>query len=287
MYGKHFESMYEGSMYGAGLSVFAVWGYVIAHVRKSKVELNPKKLSDTLGGSVEEIEEAINTLMSPDPDSRHKEHDGRRLIREGQFQYFVPSWESYQGIRNADDRREYNRLKQQEYRKRRKDFKNAAQCEGAREAIADGFAEQRSFLPPHKDSPPPTEKRKAFTKPTTAEMELQAAKIGLPASEITHFFDYYESNGWKVGRNPMRSWQGAMANWKRNHENNRYRTTQGSTRTNPQSNPRNVGVIKGPTDYGAAARRKLEREQETGVARQVDSPPGQPPATGGTGKLGL
>lgn len=120
MYGKHFESMYEGSMYGAGVAVFAVWGYVIAHVRKSRVELNPVKLADTLGGDVKEMASAIEVLMKPDANSRHKEHDGRRLLREGQFQYFVPSWESYQGIRNSDDRREYNKIKQREYRAKKR-----------------------------------------------------------------------------------------------------------------------------------------------------------------------
>lgn len=125
MYGKHFESMYEGSMYGSGVAVFAVWGYVIAHTRKSRVELNPKKLSDTLGGTISEIEAAIKFLMSPDPNSRHKEHGGRRLIKEGEFQYFLPSWESYQKIRNADERREYNRVKQAEYRSKRNPMKKS------------------------------------------------------------------------------------------------------------------------------------------------------------------
>ena len=119
MYGKHFESMYEGSMYGAGLAIFAVWGYVIAHTQKSRVELNPKKLSDTLGGTLDEITAAISYLEKPDPISRYKEHEGRRLIKEGQFQYFVPSHEHYRLIRNAEERREYNRSKQSEYRQKR------------------------------------------------------------------------------------------------------------------------------------------------------------------------
>jgi len=116
MYGKHFESMYEGSMYGAGIAVFAVWGYVIAHAKEGRVELNAKKLSHTLGGSVEEIDSAIAFLMQPDAASRCKEHDGRRLIKEGEFQYFLPSWEKYQLIRSQVDRREYNRVKQAEHR---------------------------------------------------------------------------------------------------------------------------------------------------------------------------
>lgn len=29
------------------------------------------------------------------------------------------------------------------------------------------------------------------------------------------FFDYYESNGWKVGKNPMKNWQAAVRNWEK------------------------------------------------------------------------
>jgi hypothetical protein len=119
MYGRHFESMYEGSMYGAGLAVFAVWGYVIAHTKASRVELNPKKLSDTLGGDIKDIESAIGFLRKPDPASRFKEHDGRRLVKEGEYQYFVPSWETYARIKNEEDRREQNRVAQQRSRARK------------------------------------------------------------------------------------------------------------------------------------------------------------------------
>jgi len=31
------------------------------------------------------------------------------------------------------------------------------------------------------------------------------------------FFDYYESNGWKVGRNPMKDWKSAVRYWERNN----------------------------------------------------------------------
>lgn len=117
-------------MYGAGIAVFAVWGYVIAHARDGRVELNPKKLADTLGGTVEEIEQAIDYLCRPDPQSRHKEHEGRRLIKEGQFQYFAPSWKIYYRIKSEEERREYNRVKQAEHRQRRK--QQAQQPSGSR-----------------------------------------------------------------------------------------------------------------------------------------------------------
>jgi len=53
-----------------------------------------------------------------------------------------------------------------------------------------------------------------FTAPTSEELKLQAAKIGLPESEAEKFFNYYDSKGWKVGRAPMQRWKSAMANWK-------------------------------------------------------------------------
>jgi len=125
VFGRIFQSMYEGSMYGRGFAVFAVWDYALAHVRRGRVELNPVQLADVLAKfdrrySEEErlvvVKEAIEYLMAPDPESRFRGNEGRRLIREGQFQYFLPSWEEYQRIRSEDERREYNRVKQAEYR---------------------------------------------------------------------------------------------------------------------------------------------------------------------------
>lgn len=60
-----------------------------------------------------------------------------------------------------------------------------------------------------------------FVKPTPEEVALHAAKIGLPTSEAERFVAYYESNGWRVGRNPMRSWQAALVNWRKNWEERR------------------------------------------------------------------
>ncbi len=34
------------------------------------------------------------------------------------------------------------------------------------------------------------------------------------------FWDYYESNGWRVGRNPMKDWKAAARRWKRNQASN-------------------------------------------------------------------
>jgi uncharacterized protein YdaU (DUF1376 family) len=59
------------------------------------------------------------------------------------------------------------------------------------------------------DKPP----RVRFQKPTVEELTAEAIKIGLPLPEVDKFFNYYESNGWKVGKNSMKSWPATMKGW--------------------------------------------------------------------------
>lgn len=120
MYGKTYESMYEGSMVGAGMHVFAVWNYIITKCRRGSIEVNPKLLAFTLGGAESEVEKALIYLCSPDPKSRSKLEGGRRLVKDGMYQYRVVNWEYYDKIKNEEERREYNRVKQAEYRAKAK-----------------------------------------------------------------------------------------------------------------------------------------------------------------------
>lgn len=120
-YGKIFDSLYTGSMVGAGINVFAVWSYVIANAKPPGIiELNPRLLAATFGCDVASVTDAIEKLCAPDPESRTKEHDGRRLLAEGQFLYRIPTWAKYNQIRNEVERREKNREYAKAYRERQK-----------------------------------------------------------------------------------------------------------------------------------------------------------------------
>jgi len=118
-YGKVFESMFTGSMVGIGPTVFAVWTYCISTSKPPGiVELNSRILATILGCSAEEVDAAIEVLCSPDPDSRSPEHEGRRLIKEGNFLYSMPTWQKYVAIRREEDRRQQNRKAQAEWRRK-------------------------------------------------------------------------------------------------------------------------------------------------------------------------
>ena len=52
-----------------------------------------------------------------------------------------------------------------------------------------------------------------FKKPSLEELEVYAKEIEANFS-VNHFFDYYEANGWKVGKNSMKDWRATMRMWK-------------------------------------------------------------------------
>jgi hypothetical protein len=56
--------------------------------------------------------------------------------------------------------------------------------------------------------------RHAFVKPTIGEVRAYCVEIGSRVDPQA-FFDHYESNGWKVGKNPMRDWKASIRNWGR------------------------------------------------------------------------
>ena len=70
------------------------------------------------------------------------------------------------------------------------------------------------------ESPPAKEKKKAprkvFVKPTPIEIQAYVDEHQLHV-DVNRFFDYYEGNGWKVGKNPMKDWKATARNWSRNN----------------------------------------------------------------------
>ena len=54
-------------------------------------------------------------------------------------------------------------------------------------------------------------------KPTLRELREYAQSVGFDEFDAEEFLAHYESNGWMVGRVPMRSWQAAVVTWKKHH----------------------------------------------------------------------
>jgi len=118
MFGKHFSSMYTGSMVGSGTLAFAVWGYCIAnHDQDGFIEVNPKLLATIFGDTTpEEIQAVLDQFCEPDKQSRTPEQEGRRLTKEGPFLYHMVNAVKYRKLKDLDARRRQNREAQRRRR---------------------------------------------------------------------------------------------------------------------------------------------------------------------------
>lgn len=56
--------------------------------------------------------------------------------------------------------------------------------------------------------------KKRFAKPSLEDLVAEFnGRVTNPINEAQKFLNHYESNGWKVGKNPMKSWPHAVTNW--------------------------------------------------------------------------
>lgn len=56
--------------------------------------------------------------------------------------------------------------------------------------------------------------RARFSPPSVEEVKAYCSENGY-AVDAQRFVDYYTSNGWKVGKNPMKDWKAAVRTWNR------------------------------------------------------------------------
>lgn len=185
--------MYEGSMVGAGATVFAVMGYVISKQQPPDftVELNAKLLSAIIGEDEADIVKAIDYLCAPDPGSRTDKCEGKRLIKVGAFTYHVVNGETYHAMRNYEERKAYNREAQKKYREKKKS--EGVEIPEVKTNFKNGVSTK-------------------FSKPTVDDL----IREGLPVTEADKFLNHHEARGWKMGRTPMKCWKAAVRTWKSN-----------------------------------------------------------------------
>ena len=60
---------------------------------------------------------------------------------------------------------------------------------------------------------------KKFKKPTLEEVQAYC-KERKSSISAEYFYDYYESNGWKVGKNPMKDWKATVRRWELREQSN-------------------------------------------------------------------
>lgn len=141
----------------------------------------------------------------------------------------ISNWEKYQSVDKMAEIREYNRLAKQRSREKQKllndvnDMSMTSQpCQGT-----DIDIEEDIDIDTNNNIKGKT-KRKRFVKPTVEDIRAYCVERNNNVNP-ERFYNYYESNGWMVGKNKMKNWKAAVLTWEDNQKKGTYKPHQTTT----------------------------------------------------------
>ena len=111
----------------------------------------------------------------------------------------------------------------------RKSRQKKALCNNVTPALQDCYTENRDKITDIRDKNNKEKKQKKFARPSVQEVIAFITENNLNVNAQA-FIDYYESNGWKVGKNSMKDWKATCRNWSRREGKE---TKQGNLKSKP------------------------------------------------------
>jgi len=140
MYGKVFEQMYKGSMITAGWeAIVTMQQLIILADQEGDVEMTPQALSNTTTIPLEHIEKGLEALILPDPMSRSKSNEGRRIIlmdEDRPWGWHLVNYKYYVGLASKADKKIKDRDRQRANREKPKENIRVAKCRGVSQNVA-------------------------------------------------------------------------------------------------------------------------------------------------------
>lgn len=140
MYGKIFQSLYQGTLCGHAAEILVFTNLLAFKDKDQFVDKHPKVIAFEVGLSEDEVRAAIKNLEGPDPESRTPDEGGARIRRADEHRewgWYVVNGGKYDAIRNAEERRRQNAQAQR--RKRERDSKQPSDS-----VTQDGTSEDKS-----------------------------------------------------------------------------------------------------------------------------------------------
>jgi len=186
------------------------------------VDMTPNAIAKRTGWPLEEVLAHLATLEQPDPQSRTPDHDGARLARldsHRSWGWVILNYQTFREIASEQQRRSGTLARVRKFREK---SSNSASVTHGNAPVTPSNAcnamQKQKQMHKQKDIRQGT----AFQKPSLDEVKLAMEKAGLPEKEAIKFFNHYESNGWRVGKNPMKSFPHAVGNWAVNFHERTY-----------------------------------------------------------------
>lgn len=213
MYTKIFQKIFTSTIWGESRDTKLLWlTMLIAMDEDGYIEASSTTDLAALARMPEaDVIEALKPLESPDLKTEQP-HKGVRTIRVPGGGWYVLNATKYRDIKTREDQRDENMARvdkailanpQLGLDLKVTTFPKCDHISGSAVYESSSNCDNSDQI---------LERDKAKPK-CQSDVESEAKVMGMPNVEAAKFWDFYESKGWKVGRNPMKSWRAALRNW--------------------------------------------------------------------------
>jgi hypothetical protein len=243
-YTKLFGSIVASTIWREAKETKIVWITMLALADQyGIVSASIPGLADLSKVTIEECEASLAKLMSPDPYSRSKENEGRR-IEEVDGGWRILNYVKYRQLWSDEDRKNYKAKWDRENRPKR-DYSKYRNGKGT--DVRTDSNRQKPTEPMYTDTKADTDtkakeekrgstlsvptnghvdvsgtrngkvrnSRKQFVRPTEDEVLNYGSEIELPEIECRKFCAHHETRGWTLKDNrQMVDWKAALRTWK-------------------------------------------------------------------------
>lgn len=127
MFGKIFESMFDGSLHGNFEGLVLMQALVILSDKDGNVDMTPRAIAARTSYPIEVVEAGLKILTAPDPDSRIPDEGGRRLVLidpDRSWGWRIVNHAHYRAKGTGYEVREKARLRKRAERERKKSNQN-------------------------------------------------------------------------------------------------------------------------------------------------------------------
>ena len=182
MYGKVFESLYQGSLYGDWKAIITMQQLIVLADDRGIVDMTPQAISGTTSIPLDIINDGIAALLLPDPHSRTEGHEGVRIKPVDDHRtwgWFLVNYEKYKYMQSRKDRNEY----------------------------------MKNYMANERDPEKNKHRNSKFIPPTHKDVAARVDEMEYCHTDIDEFINFYECKNWMVGKNKMAKWEAALARW--------------------------------------------------------------------------
>jgi hypothetical protein len=207
MYAKLFSSLIASSLWSEDDKTRILFVTMLAMADwEGFVDASPAGLAPLARMSLTDCKIALEKLMSPDPESKNPDNEGRRIAKvEGGF--LVLNYTIFRNKESKEYKRSQDRERQR--RKRAKDkalSRNVTQCHAMSPEVA--YTDTDTDTSKKKSI-----KRKRFVPPTLEEVKLYVMSELLNVDPI-EFWKGYNDGGWvDTNGKPVRNWKLKCRTW--------------------------------------------------------------------------